>query len=375
MVTGRIASIRWQLASVPFVAPFVTAGGTISARETVVIELRARNGAVGYGEATPWPPFGQGTVADAAARLAEWAPLLLGHRVEDGVGLLATLPRSAPGGAAACCALDLALHDLWGHLSGQPVSRLLGGGAVSVPLNAVIGGGPPQHAAEQARAAVAAGYRCVKVKVATGSLDEDEARVALVRQAIGPATRLRLDANGGWSEPEACAALARLEPYQLELLEEPVSGGNFDAMKRIRSACGTPIAADESVHDLERAYQLLDFDAADVLVIKPMVVGGLVAAREIMARTLSRGLGVIVTTSLGFGFEIAGALHLAATLPQPVPPCGLATANLLTNDLTGGEPTIHHGAMRVPGGSGLGVTLDREALERYAVGPCTELRA
>lgn len=369
-MTARITGLCWRLARVPFRAPFATARGTIAYRETLIVALRADGGPAGYGEATPWPPFGQGSARDAADRLAEWARRLIGREI-DVAALLADLPPDPAGAMALRCALDLALHDLRGKLAGLPVSAPLGASATSVPVNAVIGAVPAALAAEQARTAVAAGYGCVKVKVATGSLRENEARVAAVRAAAGPATRIRLDANGGWSVSGAIAAITRLERYGLELVEEPVTSGDFAAMAQVRRAVHTPIAADESVRDLASARRALDAGGADLLVVKPMVVGGLAASREIIALASSAGAGAIVTSSIGFGLEIAGALHLAATLPAPVLACGLATASLLANDLTGGEPVVRDGAMLVPDGPGLGVALDRPAFERYATGPAT----
>lgn len=367
-VTARIASLCWRLARVPFRAPFVTARGTVACRETLLVAVRADGGPAGYGEATPWSPFGQGTARDAADRLAEWAARLVGREI-DGAALLAGLPAEPAGAMALRCALDLALHDLRGKLAGLPVSALLGGGATSVPVNAVIGAVPAALAAEQARAVAAAGYRCVKVKVATGSLAEDEARVAAIRAAAGPATHLRLDANGGWTASDAIAAITRLERYGLELVEEPVACGDFAAMAQVRRAVGTPIAADESVRDLASARRALDTGGASLLVVKPMVVGGLAASRDIIGLATSAGAGAIVTSSIGFGLEIAGALHLAATLPAPALACGLATASLLASDLTGGEPSIRDGAMPVPVRPGLGVALDERTVERYATGP------
>lgn len=373
-MTAQISSLCWRLARVPFRAPFATARDTIAYRETLLVALRADDDLVGYGEATPWPAFGQGTALDAAYRVAEWAPRLLGREIE-GDALLASQPPEPAGATALRCALDLAVHDLRGKLAGQPVSALLGAGTTSVPVNVTIGAVPAARAAEQARAAVAAGHRCIKIKVGTGSLAEDEARVAAIRSAAGPATRIRLDANGGWTTSGAIAAITRLERYDLEMVEEPVSIGDFAAMSQVRRAVSTPIAADESVSDLASARGALDVGGAGILVVKPMVVGGLAASRDIIALATSAGAGAIVTSSFGFGLEIAGALHLAATLPGSVPACGLATASHLANDLTGGEPAIRDGAMLVPDRPGLGVALDRPAVERYATGQATRYPA
>ena len=97
-----------------------------------------------------------------------------------------------------------------------------------------------------------------------------------------------------------------------------------------------------------------------MLVIKPMVVGGVRPARRIAEMANAAGVAAVVTTTIDGGIGVAAALHLAATLPPDGPACGLATASLLAGDIVAGAPAVREGRMTLPWGSGLGVTLDEQ---------------
>jgi L-alanine-DL-glutamate epimerase-like enolase superfamily enzyme len=213
----------------------------------------------------------------------------------------------------------------------------------------------------------------VKLKVGLGpSLAAERERVAIVRRAIGPGVQLRLDANGAWDPDTAIEALCALREYDLELVEQPVPPGNLAAMRRVREAAGVPIAADEDVTDLEAAERVLATGAARLLVVKPMVVGGLVAARRIATLARAYGGGAILTTTIDSGIATAGALHLAVTLPDDGHAFGLATAELLAADIIDSTLAVRGGEIALPAGAGLGVGLDEKELERRTVADWTE---
>src|SRR5207253_5165218 len=116
-----------------------------------------------------------------------------------------------------------------------PLARLLSEGAASeVPVCALLVAGEPAALAREARAAAQGGFRTVKLKVAQGALEDDLARAAVVRDAVGPGVRLRIDANGGWSEEQALSALRRLSSLGIELCEEPVPDPR--ALRRLKGA-------------------------------------------------------------------------------------------------------------------------------------------
>ena len=363
----RVRRVAWRSFRLPFAETFVTAHGPVTAREGVVVRLVADDGLEGLGEASPVTAFGGGTARDVMRLLAELASGLVGLEASEVEALLSRLASQGPGVAAVRCALDTALCDLRARHAGVPVAMLLGGDATrAVPVNAVVGARATEAAVATARSAVDRGFRCVKLKVGVEeSLEAEVERVDAVREAIGPTVKLRLDANGAWSVDAAVKVLRRLEPYEIELVEQPVAAQDLAGMARVRRETDIPIAADEAVAGVDRARRVVEAGAADVLVVKPMVAGGPRPAAEIVALARAAGLTAFVTSTVDAGIGVAAALHVAAVLPETAPACGLATGALLVADLVAPSLLVRNGAMALPPGSGLGVTLDEEQMAAY----------
>ncbi|HEU5311630.1 MAG TPA: enolase C-terminal domain-like protein, partial [Candidatus Eisenbacteria bacterium] len=158
------------------------------------------------------------------------------------------------------------------------------------------------------------GFGTIKIKVGGAVPADDVARVRAARQEVGSHVRIRVDANQDWSEAEAVAALRAMESFGIEYCEQPVPAGAIESMARVRAAVSVPIAADESVADATSARRVLEARAADVIVVKPMALGGLHAARAVAAQAQEFGAGVVVTSLLESEVGRAGALHFAASL-------------------------------------------------------------
>jgi len=192
--------------------------------------------------------------------------------------------------------------------------------------------------------------------------------VAAVRQALGPAVELRLDANGAWTPRQALAMLDALQPYNIALVEQPTPPDDLDGLRLVRQhAPGIPIAADESASDAAAIERLITAAAADAIILKPMLLGGPRPALALARRIQAAGLQVIVTSLLDSGIGVCGALHVAAALPPPLPACGLATTALLADDLLRESLTPQRGRLAVPQRPGPGITLDDQALTYYRI--------
>ena len=357
----KVSGLSWISFRLPLRAPFRTAGGEMTHREGLVLRLATDAGIVGLGEASPHPDAGPGAARALEAALARTAPRLLATAVDCLGQRAAELP------PALACAIDTAACDALAQAEGVSVARFLSEHArTSVPVNATIASESDAEVVSQATTAREAGFSCVKLKVGmAGNIEEERWRVAAVRAALGPDIALRIDANGAWDPKRAIATIRTLEEYDLELVEQPVAADEVDDMARVRAAVSVPIAADEDVTSLAAAQRVLEVGAADVLVIKPMVVGGLRPARQIAELASAAGASVVVTTTIDAGVGTAAALHLAATLPPASPACGLATGALLADDLVV-EPLIaHNGRIAVPAGPGLGIQLDEAKLAQY----------
>ena len=121
------------------------------------------------------------------------------------------------------------------------------------------------------------------------------------------------------------------------------------------------------MYDLESAYRLLDKEVADILVIKPQLAGGLRPGQQMIQAATERGVRCVITSTIEAGIGLAADLHLAAASPGVTLECGLATLPLLVDDLLVDELPVRNGFLTVPTGPGLGVELDRQALDSYCV--------
>ena len=199
-----------------------------------------------------------------------------------------------------------------------------------VPVNVTVPAVGPERAAEIVRGS--SGCTTAKVKVAEpGETRADEqARLEAVRDALGPSGRIRVDANGAWTVDEAVTAIAVLDRAAggLEYVEQPVA--SVEDLALVRRRVAVPVAADESIRRAEDPYRVRDLEAADVAVLKVQPLGGVRACLRIAEDI---GLPVVVSSALESSVGIAAGVALAAALPELPYASGLATVQLLTDDV------------------------------------------
>jgi O-succinylbenzoate synthase len=189
----------------------------------------------------------------------------------------------------------------------------------TVPVNALIDSGPVDPGA-------LTGFPAVKVKVGRTDPRDDVDLVAAVRDAVGPAVALRVDANGAWDIDTAEAMIGRLARFDLELVEQPVAA--LDDLARLRRRVDVPVAADECVRSVGDARCVATLEAADLIVLKVQPLGGVRTALRVAE---TAGVPALVTSMRETSVGIAAGLALAAALPELPYACGLATR------MTGGD--------------------------------------
>jgi L-Ala-D/L-Glu epimerase len=377
----HITETRLTPARLELVRPLKTARATYTVREGFHVQLVDEEGQVGLGEAMPLPDFGTESLETCEEVLRSHLRALRDQVVSDSLdaigdafshplgepsqwrGVHLRVMDEVPHAPAADHAVELALLDLLAKRREVPLSRLLNRAArPEVLINALLTAEGPQELAEEARRAVAEGFRTLKLKVAGRPLDEDEARVRAVREAVGPEVSIRVDANGGWSEREAVHAVDRLGWYGLELCEQPVAAHDLQGLWRLQRRAPFPLAADEAIAQPEAIPVLLGtvggIPAARAFVLKPMVLGGLLPALMFARQAARVGLEAFVTSSLDGVISRAGAAHLAAALPSGRLASGLGVGRLFVNE----EPATHGfqpvgGRIRLPEAPGLGLSI------------------
>jgi L-alanine-DL-glutamate epimerase-like enolase superfamily enzyme len=328
-------------------SPMQTSYGAVRERELLLVTLSSEDGLAGYGEAAPLEAY-DGVSTDHVERVLEdYRPVLARSADMNGAQVIEAC-RGVEDLPAALAAIDLALWDRAGRRAGRPVAKLLcDDPATHVPVNATLSALDRRGAAEQAAAAVRAGYTCVKLKVGVG---DDAGRVAATRTAAGPAVALRLDANGAWDVEQAVATIEALSPAGLELVEEPTHG--LQAMREIRKRVAVRVSIDETAAELGA----LTAGVADAVCLKLSRCGGIAGLVAAAALVRASGAEVYVSSTLDGPLGVAAAVHAAAALASrgPMPHCGLATLELF-EDLENPLP-VRDGSIEVPTGDGLGVS-------------------
>lgn len=348
----KIASIEVTPYALPFHEPYVTARGRLDRREMALLRLRSEDGLTGLGEAVPLSMrggIGLVQVVEELEGLRSWAEL-------DEATLRSSAVRLSP--PARCAALT-ALLDLRGRrAAAEGASR----SAAPEPIecNATLVAGEPEAVAADAEGWAADGFRSFKLKLGAG---DDVAQVRAVRDTVGTDARIRIDANGAWDVETAKRTMEALEPFDVELAEQPVA--TMEEMAELAQATSVPVAADESVESRDDAERALAVGACALAGVKLSKVGGPEAAIEI-----AEVLPTYMTSALDGPVGIAAAAQVVQTLRAAGGETaelaqGLATQRLFATSIASIECEIRDGMLRLPDGPGLGVEIDEAALAAH----------
>jgi muconate cycloisomerase len=378
----RIVKIELTPAHVPFrpvvrEAMSTSEGGlgmAIAAEEDwlggdfVICKLRAEDGSVGLGEAFVWLPetgvspqqvidviqnaLGRYLLGESPFRVEK-----IRHRMDCNVS------RSE----VAKGLLDMACYDLMGRITGRAAADLLGGSCVDeVPLCALIPLMDPDRMAEMAGSFLAQGVRSFRLKL--GHDVEGDVRIASrTRELLGDEVRLRVDYNQAYSAAEAVRAIRSIEPFGIDVAEQPVRGSDFVGMARVQRSVDTPLMAHEGCFSLQDIVTLVELDAVRVVGVNSERPGGLTNALRAISYAEQRGLGVVLHNQ-PLGIASAMQVHLAAAryhaLGHAIELFGHV---MLEDDLIVKSLDYEGGTVTVPTEPGFGVELDEDALAKYAL--------
>lgn len=321
--------------TIPLQRPFVTAVRRATSIEALLVEVRDSDGRSGWGEApTSWRVTGESVESVTAAVLGPLLDAVLGLPCDDPGASSASLERATVHNSAARMALDCALYDLAAQAQGLALFRYLGGRTSEVrtdlTLSAAISDADRGVLVRTALEYVNAGFDTLKIKVGAGG--DDVRTLVDVRHAVGASTRLRADANQGWSPQQAVRLIGELEDrgVDIELLEQPVARDDIDGLAFVTRHVRTPILADESVWTRRDLRDIVRSRAAKMITIKLAKTGGVCEALELAAMAREHDVGVIVGCMAESHVGIAAAAALASAIE------GDGRNQRSTHDLDGG---------------------------------------
>ena len=317
-------------------------------REGVLVRLTDPEGRTGWGDAAPLPGFSRETLEEARRALEAVGAVIVGRDLDAGdvlrpMGPFAQTLDVAGVPSSARFALDLALVDLAAQTLGRTLPQALHPDpAVVLPLNGLVMGDLEDAVASASRLAEQR-YRAVKVKVGRAAVDDDVAAVRDVRRALPDGVALRLDANRAWTWDQAVRFAQATADLDLDYVEEPLAAASRAPELWVDTRM--PIALDETLQEPGGAAAVRGW--AQAVVLKPTLVGGLMAALRLAAAARAIGVRSVLSASFESGVGLRGVAALAAATGAE--PAGLDTYRWLAQDVLGplpfSQPTVDVAAL------------------------------
>ena len=336
--------------------------------EVVILRLTAEDGTEGFGEASPWVVFTGSPEASFAALDRYMRPHVVGRPVAQMETILTDAARAVVHCTEAKAALDTALHDLAGKLTGRSVCALLGGGdPAPIPLSCSIA--DPDFEADKAllERLAADGVGIVKLKTGFAGHAFDLKRLEWIR-AHHPEMRIRIDYNQGLTRDEALAQVPEVARFAPDFIEQPVAAGDWATMADLRMRLDVHLLADESVFGPEDMARAVREGICDGVSVKIMKTGGLKRAQAVARLAAGAGLlaygGDMFETGLA---HLAGA-HMIAATPEITLGCEFYQARyFLAEDLLATPFPVRDGHVILLPGPGLGIDPVMERIRRFSV--------
>lgn len=350
----------------PYRQPLRMAAGDLACAQHVLVRVHTDDGLTGHAEAPARPMFYGESPTSIVRAVQDWfTPALLG---EDPFAVRRIRPRldRVVGNNTAKAAIDLALHDLRGQLTGQPVHRLLGGAAAPVRVTHMLGYGAPESVADEVgRMRAEYGISAFKIKVGYRA-ETDLAVVAAARAAAGDDALLYVDVNGAYEPEEALRVLRRMvDEYAIAWVEEPVGAADRYGRRRVADGLTVPVLADESVPTLGDVARALEDRVARYVSIK-VARTGFTVSTDITGLVHGHGGRVLLGSQGDSGIGTLASLAYGAADPAVAAlPGELSYYLRLTDDLLVDPPVITDGVLHAPDTPGLGVVIDDDKLAHY----------
>jgi O-succinylbenzoate synthase len=349
----------------PLKEPFRISSGVVTERRIFLLELHDAAGISTWAEcvAGEQPNYTAETIDTAWYAIQQWiGPRVLGVRFNGPEEVHAALNRDLRGHPMAKAAVEMGCWALAATAEGVPLSKRIGGTRDRVATGISLGiQANPAALVERAAAALAQGYRKIKVKISPGS---DIAFVRAVREALGADIHLMADANSAYTLNDA-DHLAQLDEFNLIMIEQPLGADDIRQHAELQRRLRTPICLDESITSVDRARDMIALGSGRIVNIKPGRVGGYSASRAIHDVCQQNGIpvwcGGMLESGVGRAYNVALASLPNFTLPGDLSP----SARYWERDLVKPEWTMDaEGMVPVPRSRpGIGVTIDMDRVD------------
>jgi L-Ala-D/L-Glu epimerase len=363
----KIAKLEFTPVSVPYTHREVSSLVNRDGVTDVIVKATTDDGLIGWGESCSGA-----NVTSVLGALEGMRPFVLGRSPWESERIRQELWHRGIWSwrqHTACFAypgIDMALWDICGKASSQPLYNLFGGKVrESASYFYYCSQGSPEHISSQAREGMKMGFQVFYLKVGL-NIEAEIEMVRSLRATIGPHAKIRLDANAAWKVNEALRNLARLDEYDIDFIEQPVVQDPVTNMLEVRSRCNIAISANEGLWTAADAYRQITSRTADVYCFSPYFTGSLAQFQKLSWLAHMEGSQVCRHTHGELGITAAACHHILLTLPNVIDG-NQQTAHVMTDDIIVGNLPIASGPnWGVPSGTGIGVEVDEEKVGRFA---------
>lgn len=348
--------------NLPYKEPFVISLGVIENATNVVVRIHTNSGLTGTGECAPFMTIVGETQETVFELSKQMAGLLKGKDPFAIEARLAEIDRAVSGNYTMKSAFDMALYDLLSQQAKMPLYKLLGGNNNrEIYTDMTISIGSPEKVARDALAFQQAGFPAIKVKLGT-TTKADVARIKAIRDVVGDAYPVRIDANQGWDTITAINTLKELAKYNIEHCEEPIPKWNNRELAKVRENSPIPIMADESVFDHHDAFRLAAMGACDYFNIKFSKSGGIFNALKINAVAESAGIKCQVGCMSESRYALTALMHFVLASKNVVHYDMDSSLMLDADPVTGGIQYQGKGKWKLEDAIGIGAGFDEDVL-------------
>lgn len=363
----RVVEIELREIRLPLREPFRISSGAVTERRILLVRVADADGGTAWSEcvAGEHPNYSPETIDTAWLAIRQWfAPRLLATRVENASDVDTLLADGVRGHRMARAALEMAIWALEAERLGVSLAQLVNGTRTHVETGISLGiQSSPAALVERARDARDAGYRKIKLKIAPGA---DIEYVAAVREALGDAAPLMVDANNAYTLDDI-GTLSRLDEFGLIMIEQPLDHEDIVRHAELQRALRTPICLDESITSLERAQDMIALGSGRIVNIKPGRVGGFtqsIAIHDLCERhDVPVWCGGMLESGIGRAYNVALASLPNFRIPGDISP----SARYWTRDIVDPEWSMKDGRIEVPSEPGIGVAVDMDRVDDLTV--------
>ncbi|QED46315.1 dipeptide epimerase [Cytobacillus dafuensis] len=312
----KIDKIETYRVAVPLIKPFKTALRTVNTAEAIIVKISCDNGIIGWGEAPPTVVITGDSLSSIESAIHDvLKPFLEKQSLLNYESIFQEIQSILIGNSSAKAAVDMAIFDCISQQCKLPLYQFLGGHKQEIETDYTVSVNGPEEMGEDAVSYVQQGFDVLKVKVGKDEIATDIERIREIRNRIGKAIKIRLDANQGWKPKEAIQAIRKMEELDLniELVEQPVKAWDIAGLKQVTDHVDTLIMADESVFSPKQAFEVIKTRSADLINIKLMKSGGIYQAQIINQLAEVCGMECMVGSMIETRIGITAAAHFAAS--------------------------------------------------------------